>query len=240
MAGWWIGQRLQLSGDLRKFMPAPQTPAQKLLIDELGEGPGSRLLLVALSGDEPAALAAQSQAIRRQLGGSTLFQLVANGGDTGIEAIAPALRPYRYLLSDTLDTQPLDARYLRAQLEAPQGGGLSPLRYYYRECVDFVAWRLNRDAGSYSAPFKYDWGNLASGSAYAWKSAWLSHGWTVSDTPVPGAVAWFPGANHVAYVSGILTDGSVAIEEYNGMVKHGYAQRIIQVTDATYLYPPPR
>ena len=28
-------------------MPAPQTPAQKLLIDELGEGPGSRLLLIA-------------------------------------------------------------------------------------------------------------------------------------------------------------------------------------------------
>ena len=127
-----------------------------------------------------------------------------------------------------------------ANLTRAQGGGLSPLRYYYRECVDFVAWRLNRDAGSYSAPFKYDWGNLASGSAYAWKSAWLSHGWTVSDTPVPGAVAWFPGANHVAYVSGILTDGSVAIEEYNGSVKHGYAQRVIQQGEAIYLYPPPR
>ena len=37
------------------------------------------------------------------------------------------------------------------------GGGLSPLRYYYRECVDFVAWRLNRDAGVTSAPWKWDW-----------------------------------------------------------------------------------
>ena len=127
-----------------------------------------------------------------------------------------------------------------ANLTRPQGGGLSPLNYYYRECVDFVAWRLNRDAGSTSAPFKYTWSNLAQGSAYAWKREWERHGWTVSTVPVPGAVAWFPGANHVAYVSGIVDGSSVAIEEYNGMVKHGYAQRIIGVGDAIYLYPPPR
>ena len=48
VAGWAIAQRLQLSGDLRKFMPSARTPEQKLLIDELGEGPGSRLLLVDL------------------------------------------------------------------------------------------------------------------------------------------------------------------------------------------------
>lgn len=40
LAGAWLGNRLQLSGDLRKFMPAARTPAQKLLLDELGEGPG--------------------------------------------------------------------------------------------------------------------------------------------------------------------------------------------------------
>src|SRR3546814_9335426 len=42
LAGLWISAHLQLTGDLRKFMPAPETPEQKLLIDELGEGPGSR------------------------------------------------------------------------------------------------------------------------------------------------------------------------------------------------------
>jgi surface antigen len=127
-----------------------------------------------------------------------------------------------------------------ANLTRDQGGGLSPLRYYYRECVDFVAWRLNRDAGSTTAPFKWDWSTLASGSAYAWKREWEARGWPTGSEPLPGAVAWFPGANHVAYVSGILSDGSVAIEEYNGMVKHGYAQRVIQPGDAYYLYAPPR
>ena len=71
VAGWAIGQRLQLSGDLRKFMPAAETPAQKLLIDELGEGPGSRLLLMSISGADAATLAAQSQALREAPGGAS-------------------------------------------------------------------------------------------------------------------------------------------------------------------------
>ena len=117
VAGWLVGQHLQLSGDLRKFMPQAKTPAQKLLMDELGEGPGSRLLLIALSGDDAETLARQSQALRRQLATSALFALVANG-DTGLDAIPARLRPYRYLLSDTLDTQRFDAATLRDALDA--------------------------------------------------------------------------------------------------------------------------
>lgn len=125
------------------------------------------------------------------------------------------------------------------QLSRPQGGGLSPLNYYYRECVDFVAWRLNRDAGTTSAPFRWVWSNLAQGSAYAWKREWESNGWPTGTTPVVGAVAWVPGGNHVGYVSGILSDGSVVIEEYNYSVDHGYSQRIAPASAFYYLYAPP-
>ena len=118
VAGWAIGQRLQLSGDLRKFMPSAQTPAQKLLIDELGEGPGSRLLLVALSGADPETLAAQSAALRARLAPQRWFGTVANGGDGGLDAIPARLRPYRYLLATTLDTQRLDAAFLADELAA--------------------------------------------------------------------------------------------------------------------------
>ncbi|MFM6974512.1 MAG: CHAP domain-containing protein [Agromyces sp.] len=117
------------------------------------------------------------------------------------------------------------------------GGGLSPLGYYYRECVDFVAWRLNRDVGSTSAPWRYTWYNLASGSAYMWYSAWQSNGWPTSSIPVPGAVAWFP-YNHVAYVKSINADGSVNLEEYNWTGNHLYHTRTIAASDAVYLYPP--
>lgn len=128
-----------------------------------------------------------------------------------------------------------------AELTRGQGGGFSPLNYYYRECVDFVAWRLNRDAGSTSAPFVYNWSNLTpgAGSARSWKRQWEKHGWDISTTPAPGWVAWFPGGNHVAYVNSVLADGSVLIEEYN-WGPHLYGQRIIPASDALYLAPPPR
>ncbi len=116
------------------------------------------------------------------------------------------------------------------------GGGLSPLGYYYRECVDFVAWRLNRDAGSTAAPWRWAWANLASGSAYRWESEWRAHGWVVSSEPVTGAVAWFP-YNHVAYVQSV-GDGTVVLEEYNWNSDHSYHTRTIAWGDAIYLYPP--
>ena len=118
LSAWAITQRLQLSGDLRKFMPAAETPAQKLLIDELGEGPGSRLLLMSISGVDAPTLAAQSQALRSALSARPEFALAANGGDASLDAIPERIRPYRYLLSDTFDARPLDETLLREELDA--------------------------------------------------------------------------------------------------------------------------
>ena len=118
---------------------------------------------------------------------------------------------------------------------------MSPLGYYYRECVDFVAWRLNRDAGATHAPWKYVWQNLTpyGGDARQWKNNWIKRGWPTGTTPVVGAVAWF-SYNHVAYVSGILGDGSILIEEYNGSGTHVYGQRIITPSQVQlFLYAPP-
>ena len=129
--------------------------------------------------------------------------------------------------------------YEKADVE---GGGLSPLNYYYRECVDFVAWRLNRDAGSTAAPWKYTWKDLTpnGGDASMWASNWRSHGWATGSDPVPGSVAWFNG-NHVAYVKAVTDDGQVVIEEYNHGSSHKYGIRTIPVSQvALFLYAPPR
>ena len=120
------------------------------------------------------------------------------------------------------------------------GYSLSPLGYYYRQCVDFVAWRLNRDQGVTSAPWKWVWSNLTpwGGDASQWKSAWLRHGWTVSTTPIVGSVAWFVG-DHVAYVHSI-SGSNVTIEEYNGEASRAYAERTIPISSVgDFLYPPP-
>jgi surface antigen len=129
-----------------------------------------------------------------------------------------------------------------SELSNNQGGGLSPLNYFYRECVDFAAWRLNRDAGSFGEPFLYDWSFLTptGGNASQWKYAWIKKGWPTSTTPIAGSIAWFP-YNHVAYVKSVNADGTVTIEEYNGSGTHVYGIRDIQPTAAPlYLYPPPR
>jgi surface antigen len=129
-----------------------------------------------------------------------------------------------------------------SELSNNQGGGLSPLNYFYRECVDFVAWRLNRDAGSYSAPFKYVWSNLtpSGGNAYQWKRAWQKNGWETSTTPVAGAVAWY-SYGHVAYVKSVNGDGTITVEDYNQSGMHVYDIRTVPENDAQlYLYPPPR
>jgi predicted exporter len=117
LGGWWLSRNLALSGDLRKFMPEARTPAQELLLDELGEGPGSRLLLVAISGADPQILAAQSQALHESLSHDRRFAFVANGGEAGLDAIPERLRPYRYLLSPTLDSARFDADSLRDELQ---------------------------------------------------------------------------------------------------------------------------
>ncbi|MGY0505770.1 MMPL family transporter [Luteimonas sp. e5] len=114
----WLSTRLVVSGDLRKFMPAPQTDEQRLLIDELGEGPGSRLLLIALEGAPPAELARQSQALADALAAQPDFALVSNGRPQELDAIPERLRPWRYLLTSSFDHAPLDREYLAAELAA--------------------------------------------------------------------------------------------------------------------------
>jgi surface antigen len=121
-----------------------------------------------------------------------------------------------------------------------QGGGLSPLGYYYRECVDFVAWRLNRDAGSTNGPWKWTWGKLTpgGGNGSAWASGWAAKGWPTGKEPVVGSVASF-SYNHVAYVQSVPGDGTVVLEEYNWMGSHAYHTRTVPISEVKlFLYPP--
>lgn len=118
-------------------------------------------------------------------------------------------------------------------------GGLSPMGYVIRQCTDFVAWRLNRDAG-YTHDYKYVWSMMTpnGGSAYAWAAAWRAHNWKTSHTPVKGSVAWFAG-NHVAYVKAVHGD-QIDLEEYNWGGDASYHTRTISASDvALFLYPPP-
>ncbi len=121
-------------------------------------------------------------------------------------------------------------------------GYMSTLRYGIRQCTDFVAWRLNRDAGSFGEPWLMDWGYLTPGGGDAsdWAGQWQAHGWATSTIPVVGSVAWFGASeNHVAYVQAVNDDGTIVIEEYN-WTPLTYGIRTIDTTSIPlFLYPPP-
>ncbi|QNK03256.1 MMPL family transporter [Dyella telluris] len=114
--GLFVVRQLVVSTDLRSFMPAPTTPDQRLLMEQVGEGPGSRLLLLAITGKSDEQLADLSQQLSGALRKDARYTQVLNGS-FDIAALDDAWLPYRYLLSPTLDHERLDAAYLRDQLE---------------------------------------------------------------------------------------------------------------------------
>lgn len=89
-------QRLELSYDLGLFLPAPQTPAQTLLVERLGEAPGSRFVLLAVP-DEPARL----RALIDELEGAPAIARVLSDLQAPADKPPEPLFTYRYLLSDT-------------------------------------------------------------------------------------------------------------------------------------------
>jgi len=114
--GFFALRSLTVSTDLRSFMPPPRTADQKLLMDQVGEGPATRLLLLAIDGAPPERLAALSRGLADALHKDPHFEQVINGAFDPA-ALDPKWLPYRYLLSPTLDHHALDAAYLADQLQ---------------------------------------------------------------------------------------------------------------------------
>lgn len=113
-----------------------------------------------------------------------------------------------------------DYPYASAVIDSATPTGLA------RECVDFVTWRLNKQAGATQAIPKFS----HIGNAVDWKAVLTSRGYVADNRPTIGAVAWF-GAHagdpryakarelgHVAIVSGVNEkEGTIIIEQYNGL-----------------------
>lgn len=106
---------LKISTDLRSFMPPAQSADQKLLMEQIGEGPGSRLLLLAIGGAEESRLAELSRSFSAALRKNPRFAQVVNGEfDAGM--LDEKLLPYRYLLTSSFDQEPLDEALLADEL----------------------------------------------------------------------------------------------------------------------------
>jgi predicted exporter len=133
--GFAVHRNLVVTSDLRAFMPPAHNADQKLLLDQIGDGPASRLLLLEITAKKDAPfehVAELSRGLTQALHGDPRFTRALDG-ETDLAAIDTALLPYRYLLSTTLDTHALDVDFLREELQqriedlaSPAAGMLKP------------------------------------------------------------------------------------------------------------------
>ncbi|MET0065862.1 MAG: MMPL family transporter [Candidatus Thiodiazotropha sp.] len=123
LTGWWAVTHISVRTDLSLFLPQGTAPEQRLLLDEMSQGPASRLLLLGLSGGTPESRAQLSQKLSAKLRGVKAFERVENGAPRSFE-LDSTLFDYRYLLQ----TDPVAARFSVASLHSALQQRLDELR----------------------------------------------------------------------------------------------------------------
>ena len=122
------------SADLSAFLPRRASPAQQLLVEQLKSGPGARLILMAISGADPATRARLSAQLAAALRADARFASVSNGDATGLARDRDYLFEHRYLLSPQVSAARFSAAGLRAAIDdsldlltSPAGALLKPV-----------------------------------------------------------------------------------------------------------------
>ncbi|MGH8751629.1 MAG: MMPL family transporter [Burkholderiales bacterium] len=123
-----------LTFDLTAFLPRASTPSQKLLVEQLKSGATSRLMLIAVSGEDTRALAQVSHGMAQALRESGFFSMVGNGDMQSLAAAREFLLHHRYVLSPAVSAQHFSAPSLRAALQndlellgSPAGALIKPV-----------------------------------------------------------------------------------------------------------------
>ncbi len=102
--------------DLSAFLPAHPTAQQRILVEQLREGPASRLLLIGIEGGSRLARAAVSSEMAQRLRADPEFSSVSNGEEASADRDREILFAHRYLLSDATDPQHFSAAGLAAAM----------------------------------------------------------------------------------------------------------------------------
>ena len=102
--------------DLSAFLPAHPTASQQLLVDQLRDGPASRLILIAIEQGQPRARAQASVSMASRLRGDPQFSRVNNGEPVSAQRDREFLFRNRYLLSDNVTAARFSADGLHAAI----------------------------------------------------------------------------------------------------------------------------
>jgi predicted exporter len=102
--------------DLSAFLPARPTPMQQLLVDQLRDGPASRLILIAVEQGDAAARAQVSAGMAARLRQDRQFSAINNGEPATAERDREFLFKHRYLMSDAVTAARFSVPGLRAAI----------------------------------------------------------------------------------------------------------------------------
>jgi predicted exporter len=98
-----LATRLELSFDLSAFFPRQTTLAHDVLLEQLRNGPGSRLLVIGISGAPGRQLTEASSRLLRELVLYPEFAVVQNGEFPDVDQAVPEPIDRYYLLLDDID-----------------------------------------------------------------------------------------------------------------------------------------
>ncbi len=135
VVGAWLGcivlaalvvAKAHYVSDLSAFLPAKPTPRQRLLVDQLRNGPAARLILVALEHGDAATRAALSIAMAHRLRLDREFSGINNGEPLTAERDRDFLFQHRYLLSENVSAERFSAAGLKSALEETIANLASP------------------------------------------------------------------------------------------------------------------
>jgi predicted exporter len=113
----WVGIRSEFRADISAFLPRNPTPDQQLLVDQLKDGAVSRLILVAVDGNNAATVGAISRSMAEKLRVDPQWTIISNGELIGAEKDGKFLLENRYLLSPTLSAKSFESAELKKALE---------------------------------------------------------------------------------------------------------------------------
>ncbi len=129
-----IAARTHYSTDLSAFLPRSPTATQRLLVEQLREGPAARLIIAAIEGGDPTVRAQVSVEMSARLRENLDFSVVNNGDAASVERDRRFLFEQRYVLSDAMRPEHFTPSGLREaigssidSLASPEGPLLKPL-----------------------------------------------------------------------------------------------------------------
>jgi predicted exporter len=121
--------------DLSAFLPANPTPLQQLLVDQLRDGPASRLILMALERGDAATRARVSTAMVESLRKDSRFSSVNNGAAAADQRDREFLFQHRYLLSESVNAERFSASGLHAAIKEAIDNLASPAGLLFKSLL---------------------------------------------------------------------------------------------------------